>query len=201
MITVIFNNTGLYTGVKLCAYAIAGADILPRTYLTGDYPMQATITKLPISTPTKRAAPKRATIASRVSRNQALAGAVISIVALALVGLSLTHLAHGIALITGAPTWEAIALAIGIDLGFVALELATVAASNDKLRRNISKYTTPAILGTLAGSAALNALAFASGATTTWGTYAAAGLGLSIPALVYALTRVGTALYLETTKA
>lgn len=38
--------------------------------------------------------------------------------------LSLSHLAAGIAIVTSARPWEARAMAVGIDLGFVTLELA-----------------------------------------------------------------------------
>jgi len=45
-------------------------------------------------------------------------------------------------------------MAVGIDLGFVALELSQLAVT-DKLRRQISRFARPAILGTLAGSAGM----------------------------------------------
>jgi hypothetical protein len=44
-------------------------------------------------------------------------------------------------------------MAAGIDLGFVSLKLAQLV---------VRRYRQPAITGTLAGSAALNALAFAA---------------------------------------
>jgi hypothetical protein len=49
-----------------------------------------------------------------------------SAVASTLTALSLTHLAHGISIVTAAPRWENWAMAIGIDLGFVALEREAV---------------------------------------------------------------------------
>jgi hypothetical protein len=45
----------------------------------------------------------------------------------------------------------------------------------------------------------MNALAFTSQAEG-WHVYPAAVLGLAIPALIYALTRVGAALYLDCNK-
>jgi hypothetical protein len=74
--------------------------------------------------------------------------------------LSLHHLADGIMLVTKAPAWEAWPEGTGIDLGFVSMELATIAATTDKLRKAIGRYTKPAIAGTLAGSAVMNAFAF-----------------------------------------
>jgi hypothetical protein len=65
-------------------------------------------------------------------------------VALALLGLSLSHLAAGVALVTGAGPSDGWAMAIGIDAGFVALELAVVAPA-DK-RPAVTRYAAPAIL-------------------------------------------------------
>ena len=46
-------------------------------------------------------------------------------------------------------------MAIGIDLGFVALEGAQLTSTSEKLRREVIKYTKPAIIGTLTGSAVI----------------------------------------------
>jgi hypothetical protein len=87
-------------------------------------------------------------------------------------------------------------MAVGIDLGFVALELSQLAIT-DKVRRQVSRFARPAILGTLAGSAAMNAFAFAA-AAVSWPMLAAAiTLGIAIPSMIYALTRVGAALYVD----
>jgi hypothetical protein len=50
------------------------------------------------------------------------------LVALALLGLSLSHLASGVAIVTGSSEPDGWLMAIGIDLGFVALELAMLIA-------------------------------------------------------------------------
>ena len=50
-------------------------------------------------------------------------------------------------------------MAIGIDLGFIALELALLAAPADK-RGAVARYAAPAIIATLAISAAMNGFAF-----------------------------------------
>jgi hypothetical protein len=76
---------------------------------------------------------------------QVFAAAGIGAVASTLTALSLTHLAHGISIVTAAPRWENWAMAIGIDLGFVALEGAQLGSTSEKLRRESSKYTKPAI--------------------------------------------------------
>jgi hypothetical protein len=118
-------------------------------------------------------------------------------VATALVALSLSHLAHGIEIVTYSPTWEAWAMAVGIDLGFVTIELSQVLATTEAVRRRIARHAKPAVAGTLIGSAAMNAFAFAAPATNYWTMAAGIALGISIPALIYAMTRIGAALYLD----
>jgi hypothetical protein len=135
--------------------------------------------------------------ALKALRRQSGAAIAIGAVGVTLVTLSLNHLAHGIELVTGAPTWEAWAMAIGIDLGFVALEASQLAAAGDKLRKQIARFTKPAIIGTLIGSAGMNAFAFAAQTKNLWMTAAAITLGIAIPALVYALMRVGAALWFD----
>jgi hypothetical protein len=82
--------------------------------------MVASITKLP-------SAEKIASVARKsrrqykADRRQVFAAAGTGAVASTLTALS-THLAHGTAIATAELTWESWAVAIGIDLGFVALE-------------------------------------------------------------------------------
>jgi hypothetical protein len=113
----------------------------------------------------------------------------VASVAVVLTMLSLSHLAHGIHLVTQAPTWDAWSMAVGIDLGFVALEIAQLCAATERVRQEIGRWTKPAILGTIVASAAMNALAFGAQADG-WMLYPAVGLGLAIPALIYCLSRV-----------
>jgi hypothetical protein len=97
-----------------------------------------------------------------------------------LTALSLSHLAHGIQVVTAAESWEAWSMAVGIDLGFVALELSQLAIG-DKLRKQVSRFAKPAIVGTLIGSAGMNAFAFAAQAGNPWMMAAAVTLGVAIP--------------------
>jgi uncharacterized protein YjeT (DUF2065 family) len=146
----------------------------------------------------KPAAPKRAAHhatrrAHKALRRQAGTAVGVGAVAVTLTALSLSHLAHGIEIVTHCQSWEGWSMAIGIDLGFVALELSQLAIG-DKLRKPVARFARPAILGTLAGSAAMNAFAFAAQADGYVMMAAAITLGVAIPTLVYALTRVGAAL-------
>jgi sterol desaturase/sphingolipid hydroxylase (fatty acid hydroxylase superfamily) len=140
-----------------------------------------------------RAPSRRIRRAVRALRRQAATAAGVGAVAVTLTALSLSHLAHGIEIVTHCEPWEGWAMAVGIDLGFVALELSQLAIG-DRLRKQVARFARPAILGTLAGSAAMNAFAFASQAGGYVMMAAAVTLGVAIPTLVYALTRVGAAL-------
>jgi hypothetical protein len=130
---------------------------------------------------------------------QAATACGIGLVVMTLTALSLSHLAHGIEIVTASPGWQSWAMAIGVDLGFVALELAMVMAS-DKLRKQVARLANPAIIGTLSGSAALNAFAFVAGASGIGQQIAAVTMGVAIPGLIYALTKVGAAIYLDCSK-
>ena len=139
---------------------------------------------------------KKRSKANRTMKRQGASAAAVGLVAGTLTALSLTHLAHGITIVTGAEQWESWAMAVGIDLGFVALEIAQLTASNDKVRKQIGKFCKPAIVGTLVGSAAMNAFAFAAQATGLM-IGPAVMLGVAIPGLIYALTKVGAQLYID----
>ena len=158
--------------------------------------MTATVTKLQQPKQAARIERKAKRVKTAAKR-QAMAGVAIGAVASALTGLSLSHLAHGVEIVTHAPAWEAWAMAVGIDLGFVALELSQLTCSA-KVAKQIGKFAKPAIIGTLAGSAIMNALAFAGQADNVGMQVAGVAIGVAIPCLIYALTRVGAAIWLDT---
>jgi hypothetical protein len=142
-------------------------------------------------------APRLAKQAAKALHRQGATAMSVGIVAAILTTLSLAHLAAGITALTGASAWEGWALAIGIDLGFVALELCQLATVSEKVRKEVSWFAKPAIVGTLVGSAGMNAVAFASRYITidpVAMTAAAIVLGVAIPTLIYCLPRVGAAL-------
>jgi hypothetical protein len=155
------------------------------------------MTALHVVKPTQKAPAqvRRGQRATRALRRQGSTAIGIGAVAVTLTALS--HLAHGIEIVTGSSTWESWAVAVGIDLGFVALELSQIATVSERVRRQVSRFAKPAILGTLTGSAGMNAFAFAAQTVNPWMMAAAVTLGVAIPALIYALTRVGAALYID----
>ena len=100
------------------------------------------------------------------------------------------HLAFGYQAVTGCEHWEAVVSAIGIDCGFLLLELAQIVTVRDTTLRFVSRWANPAIVATLAGSAALDSFAFMNGATTLFVIGASVLMGCFLPAFVYVLTRV-----------
>lgn len=150
------------------------------------------VVRLPRAT---RLIDRRKKQAVRVNRQQAYAASAVGTVALALTALSLTHLSHGIEMVTHAPVWESWLMAFGVDAGFVAIELALLCPMSDKTARAIKSYATSAIGGTLVGSAALNALAFGAQAEG-YMLYPAVLFGLAVPALIYAMTRIGATIWM-----
>jgi hypothetical protein len=156
--------------------------------------MSSNVTKLH-ATPTKKVL-QHVTRKSRHAKHQLLTATAIGVVAVTLTALSLNHLASGIEEITGASSLQAWAMAIGVDCAFVACELAQLTIS-EKLRAKLAHLFRPAIIGTLTWSAVLNALAFASHANSPVRLGVAIALGVSIPALVYILTKIGGLIYLD----
>lgn len=143
----------------------------------------------------KPASPRPRTVRRRKIDYTMLTSCAIGGCAAVVTGLSLNHLATGIATITHCPAWQGWAMAVAVDVGFVSLELAQLTIA-DKVRAKLARYFRPAILGTLAWSAALNALAFAGQASGIAEQAMGVALGLSIPALIYLLTRIGGGMYL-----
>jgi hypothetical protein len=133
----------------------------------------------------------------KAMRRQSLSATGIGLAIIVLTSLSLSHLASGIAIVTHSPAWQGWALAVGIDCGFILMELACITTVADKVRKVVERYARPAIAGTLAGSAVMNAFAFASDASTLQMQIAGSVMGCAIPALIYCLTRIGAALYID----
>ena len=132
-----------------------------------------------------------------MGRRQRAASYAIGAVGLTLTALSLSHLAAGVQVLTHSDTWHAWAMATGIDLGFVGLEVGQLCVTTDKLRATVARFAKPAIIGTLIASAGMNAYAFASECASWPFMAAAVALGVSIPAMVYVLTRVSMAMWLD----
>jgi hypothetical protein len=144
---------------------------------------------------------RRASKAAIVRRHAPAAG--LGIVILVLLYLSLNHLARGIQVVTLCEHWEGIAMAIGLDLLIVALEVAMVVTAGTKAARPVARFANPALSSPppFAWSAGLNGFAFSANQDAVAWKAVAALLGLSIPILIYLGTRTWAAITIESRRA
>jgi len=143
---------------------------------------------------------RRAAVKAKINATQMWSAGALGGVAAVIMGLSLTHLSHGIEVISHpASGWESWAMAVGIDLGMVCSEIAALTAT-EKVRLETRWYSWSMIGGTLILSAAMNAFGFASQADTL--PFQAAGVvfGVAVPAAIYVLMRQAAAHYLDAFK-
>lgn len=150
--------------------------------------MEATVTKFPRRIKAIKVSRNVSSRYRNQTRRNTYVGVFMVGVALVLTGLSLSHLAHGIEIVTHSPSWEAWAMAIGVDLGFIVVEVAKITV-DDKTGREIKTYANATIVGTMVGSAILNAFAFGS-ASEGLMVAPAVTLGLAIPGMLYSLTKI-----------
>jgi hypothetical protein len=132
--------------------------------------------------------PKAAPVAKTLPHARRLAAAVGS-VGVGVLGLSVTHCTESIGLLTGSHWALAGLLAVGIDAGMVASELAELAAHGTKAGERVRPWARGYTVAAVLLSVLLNAYAFGLHAAPGM-TWAAWLLGAVIPGLVYALGRV-----------
>jgi hypothetical protein len=140
----------------------------------------------------KQGAPRAFTRPASVAalRRQHIAAGAVATLAGALTFLSVHHLAFGYQAVTGCAQWEALVSAIGIDCGFLLLEIAQIVTVRDTTLRFVSRWANPATVVTLVGSASLNSFAFMQGAPRPFAVTAACLMGCFVPGFIYVLTRV-----------
>lgn len=140
-----------------------------------------------VAQPTKPARSTKATKAAQTARRVVAGWAGTA--GLAVLGLSVSHVAHAIQAITGEGAGSVL-LAIGVDCGMVACEVAEVVCEDCT---DVVTWAKRVVWGTLALSAGLNAWAFSATAATwaLWGLSIC--LGVLCPFLVFGLGRVATA--------
>lgn len=168
-------------------------------------PSPKTTAPTPKPAPKKKAAPRSRSRArdkvprltateQRLGRHLVVAlGAVVTI----MLGVSLEHLASGIREITHSTAWSAWALAIAIDVGMVASEVALIVLATFPNIR-VAGYAHRYVVSTIAISIALNVWAFwpPQGDPAVTGMLLAVILGAGIPLGVYHLTRVAGRIWL-----
>jgi hypothetical protein len=123
-------------------------------------------------------------------RRHAPAAGLGSVIAM-LLGLSLTHLAHGVRIVTGCSPYEANAMAVGLDGhhgGHQGLQ-AGFPLGQPRTADGVRLVVWAQCLRLLGGSSVL------------WMACVAAALAFSIPRLIYAATRSWAAVTIESRRA
>jgi hypothetical protein len=112
---------------------------------------------------------------------------VLGSVAAGLVFLSVFHLTCAVSTLTGSPLVLAVLLAVGIDLGLVASEVAEMVAEDDQTVRRWSKlYMGMATVLSMV----LNAYEFAAHAPPHWFSQTlGVGFGLALPVMIFVLAK------------
>jgi hypothetical protein len=150
----------------------------------------------PTRKPTKTA---RKPLSARMTRRLQLqhwSAALLCVVAAAMTIVSLSHIAGGVEHVThgAVPEWQAWGVAVGLDVNYIAMEMAAVVAAfqhtRDRLHR-LTRFGIPAVMGF---SMCLNALEFAAGATNAYELAAGVAMGVILPALVFLTFRVAAVL-------
>jgi hypothetical protein len=108
--------------------------------------------------------------------------------------LSVVHCTQAIASLTGSHWLLSALLAIGIDAGMVASEVAEVASHGTSAEQTVGRWARGYTLAAIVLSMLLNGYAFGQHASGGL-VYAAAALGVIIPGLVYGLGRVAAHLW------
>jgi hypothetical protein len=164
--------------------------------------MRTDLNVLPL--PTRQKTPRKAKQAkqptsarmARRIRMQHVSAALIGTVAAAMTTVSLSHIAGGVTHITHAaiPEWQAWGVAIGLDVNYVAMEMAGVVAAMQHVRDRLHRLTRFGIPAVMGFSMALNAMEFAQGATNAYELAAGIAMGVILPALVFLTFRVAAVL-------
>jgi hypothetical protein len=107
-------------------------------------------------------------------------------VAAGLVFLSVYHLTCAVSTLTGSPLLLAVLLAVGIDLGLVASEVAEMIAEDNVVQKWSKGYLALATILSMV----LNSYEFAAHAPDNWFSKAlSVGFGLVLPVMIFVLAR------------
>jgi hypothetical protein len=112
-----------------------------------------------------------------------LAGTTVGLMA-----VSLTHLSDGVTQLTAIPSWQAWAMAVGIDCMLISVALAQLTSPPD-VKPDIAIVARCMEAGTLVVSAGLNALAFTGGAFDA-AHWAQVAFGCFVPAAISGATYI-----------
>lgn len=150
----------------------------------GTHRLRPRVSQKPKKTDSKK--PPRRTSKKWIGAQKRVA-LLLGSVAAGLVFLSVYHLTCGIMTLTGSPLVLAVLLAVGIDLGLVASEVAEMIAEDDVTVRRWSKVY---MLMATVMSMLLNAYEFAAHAPAQWfSQLLSVSFGLALPVMIYVLAR------------
>ncbi len=144
--------------------------------------------------PGRKAANKPRSSTRRTMRAAKRLAAICGTIATSVLALSVVHCTQAISGLTGSHWILAALLAIGIDAGMVASEVAEVAAHGTNAEQTVGRWARGYTVAAIVLSMALNAYAFGQHANGAMAV-AAAALGIIIPALVFGLGRVAAHLW------
>ena len=159
---------------------MSGLSVVPRAESVNGTP------KRPARKPQAAGKPRSPRKPIRHARRLACA---VGAVGVGVLGLSVAHCTESIGLLTGSHWALAGLLAVGIDAGMVASELAELASHGTTAGANVRPWARGYTVAAVLLSVLLNAYAFGLHAAPGM-TWAAWLLGAVIPGLVYALGRV-----------
>jgi hypothetical protein len=147
--------------------------------------------------PAPAAAPKA--ISAKTARRitwQRRSAALLGMVASAMTVVSLAHVAGGVQSIThgAVPAWQAWGLAVGLDINYIAMEMAGLVTATQLVRDKLHKLTRLGIPAVMGFSMALNALEFTRGVTNAYELAAGVAMGVILPTLVFLTFRVAAVL-------
>lgn len=149
----------------------------------GTHRLRTRVSQKPKKADSKK--PPRRTSKKRIGAKQRTA-LVLGSVAAGLVFLSVYHLTCGIMTLTGSPLVLAVLLAVGIDLGLVASEVAEMIAEDASVRRWSKVYMLMATVMSML----LNAYEFAAHAPAQWfSQLLSVSFGLALPVMIYVLAK------------
>jgi hypothetical protein len=132
----------------------------------------------------------------RRARFQRYSAGLLAGIASAMTTVSLAHVAGGIESTTHSaiPHWQAVGGAVGLDINYVAMEMAGLVAATAAVKDKLCKLTRVGIPAVMGFSMALNALEFSAGATNTYELAASVAMGVILPTLVFLTFRVAAVL-------
>jgi hypothetical protein len=132
--------------------------------------------------PAPTAAPKA--ISAKTARRitwQRRSAALLGTVASAMTVVSLAHVAGGVQSIThgAVPAWQAWGLAVGLDINYIAMEMAALVTATRGVRDKLHKLTKVGIPAVMGFSMALNAMEFTRGVTNAYELAAGIAMGVT----------------------